>query len=272
MHKIFEIDLDIKNPSNRSVPQITVVSGDTDSNQFDINLFENFQPVNATGNNATIIFKKPDNTTVYQNLTVVDASKGKFRCFLSSQTIAVPGTVKAEVALYEGTTRLTTTRFEFRVSESLLNEDAVESSNEFSALTEAVAKVDNMEQTLNAHLEDNENPHPIYAKKAWNDYIDATLINGWTGTLKYAKNDLGEVHLKGLVTAGTVNLDTVIANLAVGYRPEYQRQVPLVVYNISTGKIETNFIINDTGNIVIRPPANITAGNQIAINAIFRIA
>lgn len=148
MQKIFQVDLDIKNPQLKSVPPIEVVSGDTDTNIFNINLLENFKEVNATGNTAVITFVKSDNTTVFQNLTVVNASKGQYTCTLSSQTIAAPGRVKAEVSLYEGTKRLTSVRFEFNVRKALLDDDTVESSNEFSALTEALADVEEMKDEV----------------------------------------------------------------------------------------------------------------------------
>lgn len=145
--KIFEIDLDIKNPEFKLVPYIEVVSGDTDANIFNIQLFENFVPVNASGNTAVIIFEKPDKKTVYQNLTIVDATTGKYTCTLSSQTILVPGRIKAEVALYEGTKKVTSSRFEFIVRKSLLDEDTIESSNEFSALATALAEVEELKKT-----------------------------------------------------------------------------------------------------------------------------
>lgn len=161
--KVFDINLDLVNSDYQLVDMKgkEIVSGDTDSNKFNINLFQNFVPVNTTGNTAVIVFKKPDGTTVFQNLTVVDATKGKYTCTLSSQTIAVPGTVKAEVSLYEGTKRLTSTRFQFIVRKAILNEDTVESSNEFSALTQALSTVNqydnritSVEDTLGSHLAD----------------------------------------------------------------------------------------------------------------------
>lgn len=146
--KIFEIDLDIKNPEYKLVPYIEVVSGDTDANIFNIQLFENFVPLNASGNTAVIIFEKPDKTSVFQNLTIIDATKGKYTCTLSSQTILVPGRIKAEVALYEGTKKITSTKFEFAVRKSLLNENTVESSNEFTALTEALGTVNQYDSRI----------------------------------------------------------------------------------------------------------------------------
>lgn len=145
--KTFDVNLDLMNSEYQLIDGIEVVSGDTEANVFNINLLKDYQPVNVTGNTAVIVFLKPDNTTVYQNLTLVDAAAGKFTCTLSAQTIIIPGRVRAEVILYEGTKRLTSTRFEFIVRKSLLNENTVESSNEFTALTEALAEVEELKRT-----------------------------------------------------------------------------------------------------------------------------
>lgn len=148
--KTFEINLDLINSDYQLVDAVEVVNGDTDSNLFNINLLQNYIAVNATGNTAVIVFRKPDGTTVYQNLTAINTALGKFSCVLSSQTIVVPGEIKAEVTLYEGTKRVTSTRFKFLVRKALLDETAVQSSNEFSALTAAMGKF----ALYDAHLAD----------------------------------------------------------------------------------------------------------------------
>lgn len=147
--KIFDIYLDIMNSDYQFIDfqGKDIVSGDTDSNIFNICLLKDYQPVNASGNTVVIVFEKPDKTTVFENLKIIDASTGKYTCTLSSQTIAVPGEIKAEVVLYEGTMKLTTTRFKFPVRKPILNENTVESSNEFSALTDALAEVEELKQT-----------------------------------------------------------------------------------------------------------------------------
>jgi hypothetical protein len=206
--KIYEIDLDIKNPEYRLVPYIEVVSGDTDANIFNIQLFENFVPLNASGNTAVIIFEKPDKKTVYQNLTIVDANAGKYTCTLSSQTILVPGRIKAEVALYEGTKKVTSTKFEFAVRKSLLNENTVESSNEFTALTEALQTVNQYDGRIEANevaiatheaesVTDDDGVHGIQVSTI---EFDPVLEFGGASTgLSYASRFGRETKVAGLV-------------------------------------------------------------------------
>ena len=59
------------------------------------------------------------------------------------------------------------------------------------------------------------------ANKVQEAWITPTLLNGWTGNVKYAKNDLGQVTLKFNIIAGTTTIATKICSLTSGYRPIY---------------------------------------------------
>ena len=52
-------------------------------------------------------------------------------------------------------------------------------------------------------------------QEAW---ISATLLNGWTGTLRYYKDSLGSIRVVGLISGGVTTGGTVIFNLPSGYR------------------------------------------------------
>jgi hypothetical protein len=275
--KTFDVNLDLMNSEYQLIDGIEVVSGDTEANVFNINLLKDYQPVNVTGNTAVIVFLKPDNTTVYQNLTLVDAAAGKFTCTLSAQTIIIPGRVRAEVILYEGTKRLTSTRFEFIVRKSLLNENTVESSNEFTALTEALgtvnqydSRITTVEQDQAAHEAEKATQNELGHIKLQEPWITATLQNGWTGTLQYAKNELGQVCLKGQITPGAVTTGSVISSLPSGYRPT--QDVSMVIYETYTGRGVIGITLLQNGSLLVYPPASTTlTTNAIRINAIFSV-
>lgn len=61
---------------------------------------------------------------------------------LTEQLLAEVGTVRADIGLYDGAALLSTTQFVIQVSRSTIDEDAVESTREFSALTNALTAVD----------------------------------------------------------------------------------------------------------------------------------
>lgn len=51
----------------------------------------------------------------------------------------------------------------------------------------------------------------------WGEWYTPTLLNGWTGSLQYRKNGLGEVQFSGSVSGGTGNAQICI--LPEGFRP-----------------------------------------------------
>jgi hypothetical protein len=87
---------------------------------------------------ARIYGKKPDGTEFYNNCTIED---GKLIAPLTSQALAVKGIVPCQIQLVFGGT-LTTYTFNVVVDDSLVSESAIESSNEYTALENALAEVE----------------------------------------------------------------------------------------------------------------------------------
>lgn len=135
--KEFNILLDIK--KHNKIDYIEVVTGDSFSNVLNISLIDGIYPYDLTNTSVEIVFSKSDGTTVQQtDIAVINSAQGRIQCILKTNTIAVPGKVVAEVRILEGETLLTSTRFEFYVRKSLINDETVESSNEFGTLQQVV--------------------------------------------------------------------------------------------------------------------------------------
>lgn len=93
-------------------------------------------------------------------------------------------------------------------------------------------------------------------------WINGTLLNGWNGTIKYYKNDLGIVNINANAYGGTVTVHSAISNLPIGYRPTQTCVVD---------------IISDTGNIIvgalyIQPNGNVVIGNTISSGIFYIIS
>jgi len=97
----------------------------------------------------------------------------------------------------------------------------------------------------------------------------ATLQEGWTGTLTYRKNDLGQVVLSGNIIAGNAERNVLICTLPSGYRPKNALAVP--AYNSTKGRVNTLFELSATGNMYLRPEdiSIIQTGDNIHIHIIF---
>lgn len=75
----------------------------------------------------------------------------------------------------------------------------------------------------------------INNKLAFEPWKYATLLEGWTGSIKYSKNGLGQVRLSMSVGTGSKISDgTTIATLPHGYIPNEVVLVPIVKGNGTT--------------------------------------
>lgn len=110
---------------------------------------------------ARIYAKKPDGTEVYNDCTI---DNGYIYAPLSSQTLAVVGTVICQLQLTVGD-YLTTFEFVVIVEESLISSSAIESSNEYTALEDALAEVEDVITGLPAK-EDKSNKVTIIDENA----------------------------------------------------------------------------------------------------------
>ena len=138
---IINIDLTKKINTNQS---IVIKKDDNASHRFLINIFNNSTPYDLTGLSAKIYFQKYDNTKVFLDCVLDDAITGKISCLLTTQVVSVCGLSNAEVTVY-GTTGeiLTTLSFIYVVSNTIRDDEAIESTSEFTALTNALVKVNN---------------------------------------------------------------------------------------------------------------------------------
>lgn len=81
----------------------------------------------------------------------------------------------------------------------------------------------------------------LKADKAQEAWITPTFANGYTGDLKFCKNQFGDVIFKGGVIAGTFN--QTIFTLPTGYRPAITTYIPA---STSSTEIQT-LLIGNTG-------------------------
>lgn len=95
----------------------------------------------------------------------------------------------------------------------------------------------------------------------------AILQNGWTGILKYRKNDLGQVSIHANIYPGTTANGTLLTALPAEYKP-----ISAVIaqhYNLSNGIIESNIAIATDGNLYFMGNTASTTGNQIQFDALY---
>jgi len=153
------IDLASKINMNQS---IVIKKNDTNSHKFIINIFNNSVAYDLTGSTSRIYFKKADGNKVFLDCILDNTTVNKLSVLLTTQTLTFAGLVASEITIY-GTDGeiLTSVTFNFTVSDVIRDDVAIESVSEFTALTNALVKIDTAVEnigtidTLNTVLEDN---------------------------------------------------------------------------------------------------------------------
>lgn len=139
--------IDIDAPLNDIV---SIKQGDADSRYLDVNLYSNGIPIDLTDRSVKIYFLKPDNTAVYTEGEITDATAGRCQFLISGQTLAVAGTLKAEITIYDGTTEILSTQtFNFYILPSIRDDNAPPSTNEFGVLVTLFQNIQNVMTTIN---------------------------------------------------------------------------------------------------------------------------
>lgn len=150
MKHIKQLVIDIDKKNNETVQSVQY---DTNTRFIHINLVSNSIPFDITGCSVKISGTKPDGTAIFNNCTVVNAKEGFVEVELTEQINAVEGLVKCELKLYNGTGVLTTKQFNIYVTASVTSK-TITSSNEFKALTEALDKVQSIDDRFESLTEE----------------------------------------------------------------------------------------------------------------------
>ena len=142
--KIIKLDI------NKNLYDILVAKqGDTKSRFLLFNLLDGSIPFSLENRSVRVYAIKPDKTEVFNDLIITDATKGYCVLELTTQMLAVSGTVKLELMVIEGDKKLTSNIFYMDVKESINSEKAVVSTNEFGSLLTALASLNEYDNYKN---------------------------------------------------------------------------------------------------------------------------
>lgn len=155
--------------------EIRVIQEEADGRELIVNLFDNGSPLDLTGKKVSIFIQKPDNTMIYNACT---ADGNTVTAVLTGQMMAAYGVTRlCELQIIDADNHtLKVTLPPLRIIKS--NYDgAVESTDEFSRLTEALNEVDSASQMIEGATAE--------ALAVKNDLIekrDSGFFNGAPGT------------------------------------------------------------------------------------------
>ena len=114
---------------------ITAKEEDLNSRYLDVYLMDDGMPIDLTGHEVRIYGRKPDGTSFFNDGEITDAVNGRCQFPITSQALAVPGTLKVEISIWQNNESILTTQtFDIFVATKIRNDDDIESSNEYGAL------------------------------------------------------------------------------------------------------------------------------------------
>lgn len=202
--------------------------GDTKSRFLLFNLLDGSIPFSLENRSVRVYAVKPDRTEVFNDLIITDAAKGYCILELTTQMLAVAGTVKLELMVIEDEKKLTSNIFYMDVKKSINSEKAVVSTNEFGALLTALSSL--------------------------NEY------DNYKNEIKNARG--GQVNLKTRLDNFDEQLDTIESNSATKLEVDVERKR----INLLT-KVENNQTEGNTELLDIRISAlgveKATAGDSV---------
>lgn len=144
-NKKYRLTLDLKKNFVSNVE--TLVQNDVNTNEFEIELFDDGVPyLIDEKNKLEIAAKKSDGTVVVDSATGI---QNTVSWQLSEQALTASGYVEAEVRVLEDTGVLTASQsFKFLVRPNLINDETIKSTSQYRALDEAVKKAEELKKEL----------------------------------------------------------------------------------------------------------------------------
>jgi baseplate upper protein BppU/tail fiber-like repeat protein/tail-like repeat protein len=143
MIKTFNITLDIEKELYSPLFSLFVVSEmDLDSVDLLFQINQEDQHLDLTGTTVELAIKKPSGLTVYQECEISNAPEGEAVVRLSLQSYNEFGTYTAELYIRNADQLAVTCPFYYSAREAVMNDQSIESTNDWSALQEALFSMD----------------------------------------------------------------------------------------------------------------------------------
>lgn len=167
-NKKYRLVLDLKKNFVSNVE--TLVQNDVNTNEFEIELFDDGVPyLIDEKNKLEVAAKKSDGTVVVDSATGI---QNTVSWQLSEQALTASGYVEAEVRVLEDTGLLTASQsFKFLVRPNLINDETIKSTSQYRALDEAVKKAEELKKEL------EEVPEKVAEIKSEFDNVKTSLEN-----------------------------------------------------------------------------------------------
>lgn len=147
MQKQYKIKVDIT--KKYAMPAFEVNTNDLKSIRLSIEVLNGASPLDLKDKTVRIAIRKPDNNIVFQDCTITDATNGQVEVILENQAYITPGTHTAEIMCYKGNDVVAVSgTFSYKSSKGIMNDEAVESKSEFTAINRTIEEAERILEDL----------------------------------------------------------------------------------------------------------------------------
>ena len=144
MEYIREIDIEIDRSCITRIPVIQFDSART----LIFTIYEHGSKLSLANKTVRVWGEKADKTKIYKDLSIINEA-GKCKLELTNNMLAVAGRLKLMLVISEKDKILSTTIIIVDIEKSLKNDEAVESTDEFTALEDALTSVQEWDEYFN---------------------------------------------------------------------------------------------------------------------------
>jgi len=256
MSQVFnKLYLDVR-LNNKNI-ETEAVQGDTNSRFLDVYLSDNSTPINLTGHEVRLYGVKGDTAEFYNNGTITEAANGRCQFELTSQALSAANDIKAQVVIYYNNVQtLQTDQFTIKVTQSLISEGAVESSNEYGALVVLFQELYEAKDLMTTMTQNQGTKGAIATVRDLNtfwqvmEYVAKYMDTDLTNLLNYVLENadvIGVINRLGETgdTGGTSTAGTVYAklNTLLGYKAGV-KSIQRVTGTSTSGQTSTTYNIS----------------------------
>lgn len=231
------LELDVNKKPNSI--GIRPVQNDTKSRYLDVCLYENGVPINLTGEQVRITFRKADGSTFFNQGKVTDAAAGRCQFALTNEILSEAKAVEAQISVWNaGGQILSTQVFEIYVTAAIPWTDAVESENEYGVLVVLFQEIQDALDTMHKIAATFGEPGDKAAEYGVDTFWGILETLAQRGDVEGALEKKIKAYLNSTIgTSGFQSLDKIISELWGGVteyatQGTYQFRVPKNVHSI----------------------------------------
>ena len=176
--------------ANRSIFEpVQASGGDQNGRRLEVQILNNGEVEDLTGTDLYLAWQTRNKShSGLEPFDALDASKGIFELYYPTGMLVNEGALRGGLVLIDSDGRLVSREFTIQVDRNIVDDEAAESSNEFTALTEALVKVNDLEKNYAPRLDEITRQLAQKADKAYAQEIENRLnnvIDGLDGTKEF---------------------------------------------------------------------------------------